>query len=64
MFALATDPGIDVLLLDEPDAHLHSSLQEQLLDSLRSMDVEISKQVLIATHSRLERLSLRSAYAT
>jgi predicted ATPase len=51
VFALATDPGIDVLLLDEPDAHLHSSLQEQLLDSLRSMDIEINKQVLIATHS-------------
>lgn len=51
VFGLATDPAIDVLLLDEPDAHLHSSLQEQLLDSLRSMDIEISKQVLIATHS-------------
>ena len=31
VFALAIDPSIDVLLLDEPDAHLHSSLQEQLL---------------------------------
>ena len=30
VFALATDPELNVLLLDEPDAHLHSSLQEQL----------------------------------
>jgi hypothetical protein len=33
VFALATDPDIDVLLLDEPDAHLHPSLQEQLLEA-------------------------------
>jgi energy-coupling factor transporter ATP-binding protein EcfA2 len=51
VFALATDPGIDVLLLDEPDAHLHSSLQEQLLDSLRDITSATGKQALIATHS-------------
>jgi hypothetical protein len=51
VFALATDPAIGVLLLDEPDAHLHGSLQEQLLDSLRAVGEETDKQVLIATHS-------------
>lgn len=51
VFALATDPEINVLLLDEPDAHLHSSLQEQLLDSLRDVADATGKQMLIATHS-------------
>jgi predicted ATPase len=51
VFALATDPEIDVLLLDEPDAHLHSSLQEQLLDSLRVIAHATGKQILVATHS-------------
>jgi predicted ATPase len=51
VFALATDPDINVLLLDEPDAHLHSSLQEQLLDSLDAIATATGKQVLVATHS-------------
>lgn len=51
VFALSTDPDIDVLLLDEPDAHLHSSLQEQLLESLREIAGATGKQILVATHS-------------
>lgn len=51
VFALATEPKVDVLLLDEPDAHLHSSLQEQLLDSLLQVVRATNKQILIATHS-------------
>ncbi len=51
VFALATDPEIDVLLLDEPDAHLHPSLQDQLLESLRALSETGQKQVLLATHS-------------
>ena len=51
VFALATDPEINVLLLDEPDAHLHTSLQEQLLDSLRDIATATGKQMLVATHS-------------
>jgi predicted ATPase len=51
VFALVADPEIDVVLLDEPDAHLHSSLQEQLLDSLRAIAADTGKQVLVATHS-------------
>ena len=51
VFALATTPEINVLLLDEPDAHLHSSLQEQLLESLLGVVAATGKQVLVATHS-------------
>lgn len=40
-----------VVLLDEPDAHLHGSLQEALLVELRRL-VDAGKQVLFATHSR------------
>jgi predicted ATPase len=51
VFALATDPELDLLLLDEPDAHLHSSLQEELLGSLRRVAPASGKQMLVATHS-------------
>ncbi len=51
VFALATDPDIDVLLFDEPDAHLHPSLQERLLDSLAAITSTGDKQILVATHS-------------
>jgi len=40
-----------VILLDEPDVHLHGSLQRALLDELRQL-VASGKQVLFATHSR------------
>jgi hypothetical protein len=49
--SLVTLTTINVLLLDEPDAHLHSSLQEQLLGSLRTIAASTDKQVLVATHS-------------
>ncbi len=48
-FALAED--IDVLLLDEPDAHLHCSLQNTLLSLLEDIAKKKNKQVLVATHS-------------
>ncbi|MCC6006964.1 MAG: ATP-binding protein [Rhodobacteraceae bacterium] len=51
VFALALDPETDVLLLDEPDAHLHSSLQTLLLEELESIAARHKKQVLLATHS-------------
>jgi hypothetical protein len=48
----------DVILLDEPDVHLHGSLQGALLNELHRL-VEQGKQVLLATHSRemITRLS-------
>lgn len=40
-----------VVMLDEPDVHLHGSLQAVLLDELKRL-VEQGSQVLFATHSR------------
>ncbi|NDW34935.1 ATP-dependent endonuclease [Salipiger sp. PrR007] len=51
VFSLALDPETDVLLLDEPDAHLHSSLQTLLLSELESIAARLEKQILLATHS-------------
>ena len=53
VYALATSPLVDVLLLDEPDAHLHPTLQTQLVESLANLAAKgpKPKQVLIATHS-------------
>lgn len=31
VYTLALNPSINVLLLDEPDAHLHTTLQDHLL---------------------------------
>lgn len=42
-----------VLLLDEPDAHLHVILQKQIYDRLRAVAVERSCQLIIATHSEV-----------
>lgn len=51
VLTLATAPDLDVLLLDEPDAHLHPALQEELLVSLRRAATATGKQMLVATHS-------------
>jgi len=40
-----------VILLDEPDVHLHGTLQRALLEELRKL-VADGKQILLATHSR------------
>ena len=52
VYAYAVDPGTNILLLDEPDAHLHSSLQTVLVDALDTLIEASGKQVLVATHSR------------
>lgn len=51
VFALALDKNNDVLLLDEPDAHLHSSLQSLLMEKLENICEENSKQILMVSHS-------------
>lgn len=51
VYALASAPNFDVLLLDEPDAHLHPTLQVELMESLSSLASLQGKQVLVATHS-------------
>lgn len=49
-FIVHQRPG--VALVDEPDAHLHSSLQRTLIDILRRTSTELGVQVLVATHSK------------
>ena len=51
VLALTLDPEITMVLLDEPDAHLHPALQEELLRELREIAEQFSKQVLYSTHS-------------
>jgi predicted ATPase len=45
-------PG-SVLLLDEPDAHLHVILQKEMHDVLRRIAADRRSQLLIATHSEV-----------
>lgn len=49
IFAIMYSSSIDILLLDEPDAHLHASLQSELLNRLCAIAED--KQILISTHS-------------
>ncbi|MGN7201152.1 AAA family ATPase [Arthrobacter sp. SAFR-044] len=51
VFALATNEDVDVLLLDEPDAHLHPKLQKELVRRLGLIVAGSQKQIFIATHS-------------
>ena len=44
IFCILYTSDIDVLLLDEPDAHLHASLQSELLSKLKeAIEVEPEK---------------------
>ena len=40
-----------VVLLDEPDAHLHTNLQYALAQALREVQNELDIQIIISTHS-------------
>lgn len=51
VYALALSNDIDVVLLDEPDAHLHCSLQLELVRYLSNLAGIGNKQLLMATHS-------------
>lgn len=51
IYTYALNEDIDVLLLDEPDAHLHCSLQMLLISKLQNFIKQNNKQILIATHS-------------
>lgn len=51
VYALALSPTTSTLLLDEPDSHLHPSLQAQLIEALEDIVEKSGKQVLMATHS-------------
>lgn len=49
---LHTRPGA-VLLLDEPDAHLHMILQDAIYGELRAVAMRQHSQLVIATHSEV-----------
>lgn len=51
VFSLALDKENDILLLDEPDAHLHSSLQTLLLNKLEAICTKSNKTILMVSHS-------------
>ena len=50
VYALAVNRELHVLLLDEPDAHLHKQLQDELLFRLKNL-LGQRAQALVATHS-------------
>ncbi len=49
---LNTRPG-SILLLDEPDAHLHVFLQDAIFGELRRAAVSTGAQLIVATHSEV-----------
>jgi hypothetical protein len=49
---LHTRPA-SILLLDEPDAHLHVILQDAIYSELRSVAAKQNSQLIIATHSEV-----------
>ncbi|EKF9133192.1 AAA family ATPase [Vibrio cholerae] len=51
VLSLALDPSYQVIFLDEPDAHLHPTLQFELLKELNALASKFQKQILFATHS-------------
>lgn len=51
VLALSLSEDLDLILLDEPDAHLNASLQKELVDNLILYSGIQRKQILLATHS-------------
>jgi len=51
VYALAVNDTINILLLDEPDSHLHPDLQSELVFRLNLLAIQQKKQVFLTTHS-------------
>jgi len=49
-YAILFEPAL--LLLDEPDSHLHPSNQQQLIKTLESITEHTNTKIILATHSR------------
>ncbi|MBM3436268.1 MAG: hypothetical protein FJY07_08660 [Bacteroidetes bacterium] len=49
-FIRLRDPNL--ILLDEPDVHLHGTMQASLLNELKNLIRDENKQIIFATHSR------------
>ena len=52
LLSLVVWRGSRIVLVDEPDAHLHTSLQSSLYDFLSDLSDQLDLQILMATHSR------------
>lgn len=52
LLAFVLTPDASIVLLDEPDAHLHSSLQRVVVEILDEIADAESMQVVMATHSK------------
>lgn len=65
IFCILYSPNVDVLLLDEPDAHLHASLQNELLSKLTDFVVNHDIQIMVSTHSveMIKSASLSSIFS-
>ena len=51
VFTFALSEKNNCILLDEPDAHLHPTLQEKIVTLLNTISTTKSKQILFCTHS-------------
>lgn len=51
VFAFAYSKDNDILLLDEPDSHLHPLLQKILISELDKTSISDKKSILISSHS-------------
>lgn len=51
IFCILFNENVDVLLLDEPDAHLHTTLQIELFKRLEKFTKNNLKQIILSTHS-------------
>jgi hypothetical protein len=53
LFGLIYSKPTSILLIDEPDAHLHVILQKQVLENLNGISRRYDCQVIISTHSEI-----------
>lgn len=51
IFAGVLQPHVSMILLDEPDSHLHARLQSELMSIFSDLATEENLQFVIATHS-------------
>lgn len=51
VYTFVLSPEINTILLDEPDAHLHPTLQTVLMEKLCELADESHKQVIVTSHS-------------
>ncbi|WP_323592444.1 AAA family ATPase [Aliarcobacter butzleri] len=45
---LNSNSGLNILLIDEPDSHVHSSIQATLIEELRKIE---NSQIFVISHN-------------